>query len=163
MPNLTVTRRAALASFAASVALAAAMPQSASARRALAPGRVTGGIHVDVTQLRENAGDPTAAWVERLLPGALAQALAARGAAGAPITARIQYVMLGPSSGGGGPAGSSPDQMVGEIVVGGVPHPLRAATWYYPSAPDQALVEQANFYRVQQLVNAFAFWAAQEV
>ena len=156
MSNRSMTRRAALAFFAANAA-AAVVPGRALAKRS------PGGIRVDVTPLRENSGDPTAAWVERLLPGALAQALASRGVAAPSVTVRVDYVMLGPSTGSGGPAGSSPDQMVGEIIVGGVARPLRATTWYYPSPVDQALIEQSNFYRVQNVVRAFAFWAAQEI
>ena len=109
--------------------------------------RAVGGISVDVAPLRANAGDPTAAWVARAMPGALA-----------PV--RIDYVILGPSSGEGGPAGSSPDQMVGAVIVGGVARPLRAQTWYYPAASDPATIEQSNYDRVFQLSRAFAYWAA---
>ena len=66
------------------------------------------GIRVDVTPLRENAGDPTAAWVAQNMPVALAQAFADAGRAGTPISVRIEYVILGPNAGGVGPAGSSP-------------------------------------------------------
>ena len=157
MFNRIITRRAALASFAATPLLAA-VPTLARARR------VEGaGIRVDVTPLLGNSGNPTAAWVARLLPGAMAQALASRGAAGASVTLRVDYVLLGPSSGGAGPAGASPDQMIGDVIVNGVAHPLRATTYYYPSSVDQAMVEQSNYYRVEQLVQAFASWAAQEM
>ena len=94
-----------------------------------------GGINVDVAPLRQNAGDPTAAWVAQVMPGALAQALVEAGRPGAPLFVRIVYVILGPNTGNaGGPAGSTPDQMVGAVIVGGVARPLRAETWYYPSA-----------------------------
>ena len=119
-----------------------------------------GGVRVDVSPLRANAGDPTAAWVARELPAALAQALAERGGAGAPISVRVDYVLLGPSS--GGVSGPSPDQMVGAVTVGGAERPLRASTHYYPSPVDQALVEQSNHDRVSQLVQAFAYWAVRE-
>jgi len=152
-----LTRRAALASIAAALSL---MPLPGKARTLRVEG---GGIRVDVTPLLENSGNPTAAWVASLLPPAMAQALAARGAAGLPVTIRVDYVMLGPSQGGVGPAGSSPDQMIGDVVVNGVSRPLRATTYYYPAAVDQVMVEQSNFYRVEQLVRAFAYWAAQEV
>jgi len=152
-----LTRRAALASIAAALSL---MPLPGKARTRRVEG---GGIRVDVTPLLENSGNPTAAWVANLLPPAMAQALAARGAAGLPVTIRVDYVMLGPSQGGVGPAGSSPDQMIGDVVVNGVSRPLRATTYYYPAAVDQVMVEQSNFYRVEQLVRAFAYWAAQEV
>ena len=95
------------------------------------------------------------------MPGALAQALAEAGQPGAPISVRIDYVILGPNTGnGGGPAGSSPDQMVGSVIVGGVARPLRALTWYYPAASDAATIEQSNYDRVFQLSRAFAYWAA---
>ena len=152
------TRRAALAGagayalFGFGLASAAARP-----RRAASP---QGGIRVDVGPLRDNGSVTVAGWVERLLPGALAQAFAQHGTAGVPVSARIDYLTLGPSSGGTGPGGSSPDQMSGEVTVNGVARPLRAATWYYPSPFDQPLFEQSNFYRVQKLVDAFAYWAA---
>jgi len=150
-----MTRRATLASFAAALSLAA-LPGMARPRQA------EGGVRVDVTPLLENSGNPTAAWVARLLPQAMAEALAGRGAAGASITVRVDYVMLGPSQGGVGPAGSSPDQMIGDVMVNGVSHPLRATSYYYPSAVDQGMIEQSNYYRVEQLVRVFAYWAAQE-
>jgi len=152
-----VTRRAAFSFFLAALSLGS-VPGVARTRRV-----ESGGIRVDVTPLLENSGNPTAAWVARLLPGAMAQALAARGAAGAPITVRVDYVMLGPSQGGVGPAGSSPDQMIGDVIVGGVSHPVRATTYYYPSSVDQTMVEQSNFDRVARLVQAFAFWAGQQI
>src|SRR5271166_5074864 len=140
-----MTRRATLASFAASLSLAS-VPGLARARRVEG-----GGVRVDVTPLLENSGNPTAAWVAQRLPGAMADALAGRGAAGLPVTVRVDYVMLGPSAGGVGPAGSSPDQMIGDVIVNGVSHPLRATSYYYPSAVDQVMVEQSNYYRVEQL------------
>jgi hypothetical protein len=72
-------------------------------------------------------------------------------------------VILVPSSGGQGPHGAAPDQILGKVIVGGVARPLRASTSYYPMAVDQALVEQANHGRVSQLVQAFAYWAARKV
>jgi hypothetical protein len=132
----------------------------AAGRHALAVTRAASGIHVDVAPLRENSGDPTAAWVARVMPGALAQALAEAGRPGAPVSVRIDYVILGPSSGEGGPAGSSPDQMIGAVIVGGVARPLRAETWYLVSAADPAMNEASNYDRVYQLSRAFAYWAA---
>jgi hypothetical protein len=128
---------------------------------AVALSRAVGGIHVDVAPLRENAGDPTAAWVAQAMPGALAQALAEVGRPGAPVSVRIDYVILGPNTGNaGGPAGSSPDQMVGVVIMGGVGRPLRALTSYYPAASDPATIERSNYDRVFQLSRAFAYWAA---
>jgi hypothetical protein len=99
-------------------------------------------------------------WVARALPGALAQALADVGRAGAPISVRIDYVILGPSSGGVQFGAAAPDQMIGEVIVGGIAHELRASTSYYPSAVDQPHFEQSNYDRVFQLSRAFAYWAA---
>jgi GTP cyclohydrolase II len=109
-------------------------PSNRAGRHGLAATRAAGGVHVDVAPLRENSGDPTAAWVARLMPGALAQALAEAGRSGAPVSIRIDYVIFGPSSGEGGPAGSSPDQIIGAVIVGGVARLLRAETWYSLSA-----------------------------
>jgi hypothetical protein len=154
MFDANMTRRTALGAFAAAPSL---FSRGALARRIIP----AGATRVDVAPLRENAGDPTAAWVARELPGALAQAMAERGGAAAPIAAvRVDYVILGPSS--GGVSGPAPDQMVGAVIVGGVETPLRASTHYYPSSVDQARVEQSNHDRVSQLVQAFAYWAVRE-
>ena len=134
--------------------------QRQRAGRRFALTRAVTGINVDVAFLRANAGDPTAAWVARALPGALAQALADVGRAGAPISVRIDYVILEPSSGGAQFGGAAPDQMIGEVIVGGIAHELRASTSYYPMAVDQPHFEQANYDRVFQLSRAFASWAA---
>ena len=149
-----ITRRAALGAFVLTSTIvlngAPALPRTALVR-------------VDVAPLRAEVGDPTARWVAEELPRALAEALARVGRAGAPVMARIDTVILGPSSGGQGAGGTSPDQILGEVIVGGVARPLRASTSYYPMAVDQALVEQSNHDRVSQLVRAFAYWAAREV
>jgi hypothetical protein len=107
-------------------------------------------------------GNPTARDAEEL-PGAVAQALASVGRARAPVAVRVDTAILGSSSGGQGPQGTSPDQILGEVIVGGAAWPLRASTSYYSMAVDQALVEQSNHDRVSQLVQAFAYWAAREV
>ena len=156
MSQFAVTRRAALAAFGAIVLAPAIVLQGALAR----PAAAVGGIHVDVAPLRANSGDPTAAWVAQQLPADLAQAFASAGHGGEPVSARIDYVMLGPTTGGVGPNGASPDQMIGEVTVGGVTRPLRATTSYYPMAVDQPNFEQANFDRIAQLSQAFAYWAA---
>ncbi|HXW21008.1 MAG TPA: hypothetical protein VEK35_10940, partial [Roseiarcus sp.] len=66
------------------------------------PGLRIRAIKVDVSPIRASMGDPTAAWVEGALPGALAQALAPHMAPGdrgaATLVARIDYLYLGPSS-----------------------------------------------------------------
>ena len=95
----------------------------------------------------------------RCCPERLLEAFAARGLAGTPVNVRIDYATFGPSSVGAGP-GASPDQMIGEVSVNGVTRPLRATTYYYPTAFDQTMIEQSNFDRMQQLSEAFASWAA---
>ncbi len=149
-------RRAALAATLLWAACAAMSTAPAAARRGPADG-----VQVDVRPLIENSdGGPTAGWVEQELPGAIAGALAASGQAGTPVSVRIDYVILGPNGGGFGPAGSAPDQMVGEVTSGGVTRPLRASTSYYPSPTDNVMIEQSNHRRVSELVQAFAGWIA---
>jgi hypothetical protein len=156
MSPFEVMRRASLGVFGAVAFACASAPGGAFALT-----RAVGGIHVDVAPLRANAGDPTAAWVAQVMPSVLAQALAEAGRAGAAISVRIDYAILGSNTANaGGPAGSSPDQMVGAVIMGGVARPLRALTWYYPAASDPATTGQSNFYRVFQLSRAFAYWAA---
>ena len=151
-----VTRRAALGGFSAVF-----FPLAAEARQAArARGIPAGGVRVDVAPLRENAGEPTASWVAQTLPAAIAEALASVGHNGESVSVRIDYVILGPNSGGVGPAGSSPDQMVGTVTEGGVERPLRATSNYYPMASDAAMIEQSNYYRVLRLSQAFAYWVA---
>jgi len=147
------TRRETLVAAIAAVATVAVFTQLAAAHS----GRI-GGARVDVRPLLENSGEPTAGWVANELPGALAAAI--DGSAAAPVSVRIDYVILGPNTGGIGPAGASPDQMIGEVTAGGVTRPLRATTTYYPSAADTAMIEQSNHQRVSALVRAFAGWVA---
>ena len=154
MSGFPLTRRQAVAATLAS-AVAATLPTRFAAARPAA----AGGVRVDVGPLLENSGEPTAGWVARELPAALAAALAASGQA-APVSVRIDYVLLGPFSGGTGPAGSSPDQMIGEVNRGGVSTPLRATTYYYPNPADNVMIEQSNYNRVVQLCRAFADWVA---
>ena len=167
MSAFSLTRRAAL------VALAAlAMP--IPVRRASAqPGVRFRSIVVDVSPLRANSGDPTAAWVQQELPGALAQALAAhiapRDRGGATLVARIDLIYLGPSSGGTGTWGSTQDTISGVLLVRGArgglaaDTPLRAITSYYPNASDLAQIVESNHWRVTALAQAFAGWAPREL
>ncbi len=169
MPASPMSRRSAL------VALGAlALPTAVAVRSAHAEAGVRfRDIVVDVSPLRAWVGDPTAAWVQQELPRALAQALAAYVApgdrGGATLVARIDYIYLGPSSGGTGPAGASQDTIEGVLMVrgprGGVAAatPLRAITSYYISPVDGALVEQGYYWRVVALADAFAGWAPREL
>ena len=128
---------------------------------------------VNVEPLRALTGDPTAAWMEQALAQALPQALGphlAPGDRNAPVLeVRIDWIYLGPSSGGTGPGGSAQDTIVGSFIVrgprGGIKSqiPLRAIASYYPSAVDQAMVEQAYYWRVVALAWAFAGWAPREL
>jgi hypothetical protein len=164
-----LTRRAALA------ALGALALPPVALRSALAQPNVRfRNIVVDVSPIRASMGDPTAAWVEQTLPGAIAQALGASYAPGdrngATLVARIDYLYLGPSSGGGGrDAMPTQDTITGTLEVkeprGGVVSsvPLRAITSYFPMAVDQALVERAYYWRVVALAQAFAGWAPREL
>jgi len=124
-----------------------------------------------VVDVRAPVGDPTVAWLQQELPGAIAQALgpdyAPGDRSGATLVARIDYVYLGPSSGGTGPAGASQDTIKGALIVrgprGGVDLPLRAISFYYPMAVDQALPEQAYHDRVTALAQAFAGWVPRKL
>jgi hypothetical protein len=131
-------------------------------------------IKVDVSPIRASMGDPTAAWVEQALPGALAQSLAPYMAPGdrngATLVARIDYLYLGPSSGGGGFGGfrRTQDTINGTLMLRGprgvvANVPLRAISSYFPMAVDQTLVERALEGRVTALAQAFAGWAPREL
>jgi hypothetical protein len=118
-------------------------------------------IRVDVAPLRANAGDPTAAWVQQQLPGELARALAGRMARnGAPLTLRIDYLTLGPSTGEMLHASASLDNIIGVAIIGGQQTPVFATTSYYSSPVDQTMIEQSNHDRVAQLTQALAYWIA---
>ncbi len=156
MSRFLLTRRAAL------VGVSSVFVAPATARQGVRTqsGAPLGVVHVDVEALRENAGEPTARWVAQTLPAAIAGALASTGRSGESVSVRIDYVILGPNSGGVGPAGSSPDHMIGSVTEGGVERPLRATSNYYPMASDAAMIEQSNYNRVYQLSQAFAYWIA---
>ena len=112
--------------------------------------------------------------MEEALPGALAQSLAPYMAPGdrngATLVARIDYLYLGPSSGGGGFGGfrRTQDTINGTLVLKGprgvaANVPLRAISSYFPMAVDQTLVERALQGRVVALAQAFAGWAPREL
>jgi hypothetical protein len=151
MSKAEMTRRVALGAVGAFVVAPTLLVRGALAHSHAA----VGGIHVDVTPLLENSGQPTAGWVAQEMPAALAQAGVAP-----PASLRIDYVMLGPNTGGVGPAGASLDQILGEATVGGVARPVRASVSYFSSPVDQTMIEQSNHDRVSQLVQALAYWVA---
>jgi hypothetical protein len=168
MSAFPLTRRAAIAALGALVLPALAEIRSASAQ----PGLHIRAIKVDVSPIRASMGDPTAAWVEQALPGALAQSLAAYMAPGdrngATLVARIDNLYLGSNSGGPGPLGSTQDTINGTLLLKGprgvaANVPLRAISSYYPTPVDQTLVERALQGRVTALAQVFAGWAPREL
>jgi hypothetical protein len=170
MSAFPLTRRAAIAALGTLVLPALVGMRSASAQ----PGLRIRAIKVDVSPIRQSMGDPTAAWVEQALPGALAQSLAPYMAPGdrngATLVARIDYLYLGPSSGGGGFGGfrRTQDTINGTLLLKGprgivANVPLRAISSYFPMAVDQALPEQAFQGRVVALAQVFAGWAPREL
>jgi hypothetical protein len=170
MSAFPLTRRAAIAALGALVLPALAEMRSASAQ----PGLRIRAIKVDVSPIRASMGDPTAAWVEQALPGALAQSLAPYMAPGdrngATLVARIDYLYLGPSSGGGGFGHfrQTQDTINGTLLLKGprgvvANVPLRAISSYFPMAVDQTLVERALQGRVVALAQVFAGWAPREL
>jgi hypothetical protein len=168
MSAFPLTRRAALAALGA-----LGLPALAQAPAALAQGPLRiRAIKVDVSPIRASMGDPTAAWVEEALPGALAQSLgpylAPGDRNGATLIARIDLLYLGPSSGGPGPFGSVQDTINGMLLLKGprgvvANVPLRATSSYYRTPVDQTLVERALQGRVVALAQAFAGWAPREL
>ena len=128
---------------------------------------------VNVEPLRAQFGDPTAAWMEQALVQALPQVLGPRLAPGvrnaAILEVRIDWIYLAPSQGGPGPRGSAQDTIIGSFVVrgpqGGIESqiPLRAISFYFPMAVDQALVERAYHGRIVALAQIFAGWAPREL
>ena len=130
------------------------------------------GITVDVNPLRTDMGDDTANWVAQALPPALGKALGPYlqpgNRSGALLTARINFVYLGPNS-GPGPLASSQDTIEGTLIVHGgrgvvtTEIPLRAITSYYPTGVDQALWAKSNRSRIFLLSQAFAGWAPREL
>ena len=90
--------------------------------------------------------------------------------AGATLIARIDYLYLGPSSGGGGFGHfrQTQDTINGTLLLKGprgvvANVPLRAISSYFPMAVDQTLVERALQGRVVALSQAFAGWAPREL
>ena len=168
MSAFHLPRRGAIAALGALVLPAMAAMPSASAQ----PGLRIRAIKVDVSPIRQSMGDPTAAWVEQALPGALAQSLAPYMAPGdrngATLVARIDNLYLGSSSGGPGPLGSTQDTINGTLLLKGprgvaANVPLRAISSYYPTPVDQTLVERALQGRVTALAQVFAGWAPREL
>ena len=169
MSTLVFTRRAGLVALGA-LALqgcASAVPTATASRVRIRA------IKVDVSPIRASMGDPTAAWLQAALPGALAQSLAPYMAPGdrngATLVARIDTLYLGPSGGGPQFFGQTQDTITGALLLkgprgGAVANvPARAIASYFPMAVDQVMVEQALQGRVVALSQAFAGWAPREL
>jgi hypothetical protein len=132
-----------------------------AAQSALAQSPMFRDIQVDVSPLRANAGDPTAAWVQQELSIQLAQALAGRMARnGAPLIVRIDYLTLGPNTGTMLHAAATLDNINGVAIIGSQQTPVRATSSFYTTPIAQTMVEQSNHDRVSQLTQALAFWIA---
>jgi hypothetical protein len=163
-----ITRRGALA------VLGAFGLSTCAASSALAlAGLRFGGVRVNVEPLRAVTGDPTAAWMQQALMQALPQSLGphlAPGDRNAPVLeVQIDWLFFGPHPGGRGSRGVAQDTVLGSFIVrgpqGGIESqiPLRAIASYYPSAVDQPEAEQAYYWRVVALAQAFAGWAPREL
>ena len=155
MAMSALTRRATIAALGAAT-LAVAGSCGALARRSTLP---PPGIQVDVAPLAANAGEPTAGWVARYLPGQIAQNLARRGV-NASVSVRVDYLTLGSNI--IGPTGSSYDAIEGVATIDGVETPVRATSSYTFMQGDQTMIEQSNRDRVSQLTEALAYWIAQD-
>jgi hypothetical protein len=154
MSSIGLMRRVAIAAGSAFALFAGVASQNAVAQ-SRPPIR---NIQVDVTPLRANAGDPTASWVERELPGQLTQALAGRMMPhGGVLVVRVDYATLGPRK-----DSWAQDNISGVAMTGGVQWPVRAMTRYQISAQDQAMVQESNHQRVTQLVQALTYWIARD-
>jgi len=151
---LQISRRVAPLALATVLSIAA-LGEAASAQ----PAPAFRDVRVDVQPLRVNAGDPTATWVEQDLTGQLARALSGRMARdGAPLTVRIDYLTLGPSTGEMLHASASLDNIQGVAVINGRETPIRATSSYYTNPIDQTMIERSNRERVAQLTEALAYW-----
>jgi len=165
MPTKDFTRRAALCGLASLAVVPGARAQPIRLRS----------VRADVRPLRANAGDPTAAWVEQALPGFLAQAFAPYivpgDRAGATLIGRVDFVYLGPSSGGGGFGmfRKTQDTMEGSLLLIGprgavvARAPMRAISSYFPMAVDQPMWVQSNHDRIVALARNFAFFAPSQL
>ena len=114
-----MTRRAALAALGA-FALSLTVDESGAVADT---GLRFRGIRINVAPLRATSGDPTAAWMEQALmqalPRVLGPYLAPDERNAAVLEVQIDWIYLGPSSGGTGPAGASQDTVVGTFIVRG--------------------------------------------
>ena len=155
MCALGMIHRVAIAACSAFALLAAVACQHAVAQ----PGLPIRNVQIDVAPLRASVGDPTASWVQQALPDQLARALAGRMTTqGGTLVVRIDHVTLGPIK-----DSSAWDNISGVAIIGGVQWPVRATAKYHLSAVDQAMFEESNHRRVNELVQAFTHWLARDI
>ncbi len=152
-----VTRRGALAALAGLVLASGGLDQAFAA-----PGRRVSRIHVDVSRLRARRGDPTARWVAEDMPQAVARALGARFARGAPggavLNVHVDDVLLPRIHRGGVRV---IDEISGFVLLSRPGSPplrraIRTVTPFRARAVDQPLRVEANRRRVSVLVDRFA-------
>lgn len=177
MRATNLTRRGALAALAAAALTACNAPQQAAvqsrpaAAKPAAPAQPAAPatpavkiatITVDTSALPALSSDPTAAWVQSALPGALARALEPNMAPGDPdgatLDVQISSVVLGMIG-----AGSAIDSISGVATLsGGGAAPttvtLDATAAYAASPSDQTLWQPARQRRIDALTRAFADW-----
>ena len=77
---------------------------------------------------------------------------------GGTLVVRIDHVTLGPIK-----DSSAWDNISGVAIIGGVQWPVRATAKYHLSAVDQAMFEESNHRRVNELVQAFTHWLARDI
>lgn len=158
-----LTRRAAIVALGAlMLGPAAALAQGAAHIRA---------IRVDVSALRTDNGEYTANWVAAALPDALIQFLGPTyqpsDRNGAVLTARIDFVFLGPSIPPGS-LGANQDTIEGTLILSGPRGivdevPLRATASFIQTPVDVAFPFDANRDRVVTLAKSFAAWTPRQL
>ena len=150
-----VSRRAAIAGLGAFAVLAGVPVRCAPAQPVVRFRQ----IRVDVSPLRANAGDPTAGWVERELPGDVWRLhVAVRRQIGGEIDSPLSRTERRRIWDGGQDPRRHRGRPDGQGARGGVTEEtrLRVTASYSMSAAEQALVEEAYRSRVIALAQAFA-------
>ena len=128
-------------------------------------------IRVDVSALRTDYGDDTAHWVAASLPDALVQYLGPayqpNDRNGAVLTARIDWVYLGPPIPPGSKGGNQ-DTIEGTLILSGprgisAEVPLRATAGFIQTPVDVAFPFDANRGRIITLAKSFAAWTPRQL
>ena len=158
MSTSTLNRRAALVALGAVTLAAVAASHGALRAFHSSATRRSGGCRAAGGERRR----PTAGWVAQYLPGQIAQNLARRGVS-ADASVRIDYLTLGPNSGGVGPAVLGNDSIEGVATINGVEMPVRGDVEPLShGCKTPSMTEQSNRDRVSQVTEALAFWIAQD-